>query len=203
MSGTILGPDGKPRCRWCGAAPEFFDYHDTEWGLPVGDDHRLFEKLCLEGFQSGLSWRTILAKRENFRAAFDNFDFDKIARYARRDVDRLLKDEGIVRHRGKIEAVVNNARRARELVKQEGSLAAFIWRYEPDAAQLPKPQTASTSAASLALSKDLKKQGWKFVGPTTVHAFMQAMGLVNDHVEDCAIRAKVERARKNFRRPGR
>jgi DNA-3-methyladenine glycosylase I len=203
MSKTIVGPDGKPRCRWCGAAPEFFDYHDAEWGFPVSDDHRLFEKLCLEGFQSGLSWRTILAKRENFRAAFYDFDFERIARYAERDVDRLLKDEGIVRHRGKIEAVVNNARRARELVKQEGSLAAFIWRYEPDAAQLPKPQTASTSAASIALSKDLKKQGWKFVGPTTVDAFMQAMGLVNDHVEDCAIRAKVERARKNFRRPGR
>jgi DNA-3-methyladenine glycosylase I len=203
MSKTIVGPDGKPRCRWCGAAPEFFDYHDAEWGFPVSDDHRLFEKLCLEGFQSGLSWRTILAKRENFRAAFDDFDFERIARYAKRDVDRLLKDEGIVRHRGKIEAVVNNARRARELVKREGSLAAFIWRYEPDAAQLPKPQTASTSAASIALSKDLKKQGWKFVGPTTVYAFMQAMGLVNDHVEDCAIRAKVERARKNFRRPGR
>lgn len=202
MNKTIRGPDGKPRCRWCGAAPEFFDYHDTEWGFPVGDDHRLFEKLCLEGFQSGLSWRTILAKRENFRAAFDDFDFDRIARYAKRDVDRLLKDEGIVRHRGKIEAVVNNARRARELVEREGSLAAFIWRYEPDAAQMPKPQTASTSAASIALSKDLKKQGWKFVGPTTVHAFMQAMGLVNDHVEDCAIRAKVERARRNFRRPG-
>jgi DNA-3-methyladenine glycosylase I len=203
MSRTILGPDGKPRCRWCGAAPEFFDYHDSEWGFPVSDDRRLFEKLCLEGFQSGLSWRTILAKRENFRVAFDDFDFDKIARYAERHVDRLLKDEGIVRHRGKIEAVLNNARRARELVKQEGSLAAFIWRYEPDAAQLPKPQTASTSAASIALSKDLKKQGWKFVGPTTVYAFMQAMGLINDHVADCAIRAKVERARKNFRRPGR
>jgi DNA-3-methyladenine glycosylase I len=203
MSKTIVGPDGKPRCRWCGAAPEFFDYHDAEWGFPVSDDHRLFEKLCLEGFQSGLSWRTILAKRENFRAAFDDFDFERIARYAKRDVDRLLKDEGIVRHRGKIEAVVNNARRARELVKREGSLAAFIWRYEPDAAQLPKPQTASTSAASIALSKDLKKQGWKFVGPTTVYAFMQAMGLVNDHVEDCAIRAKVERARRNFKRPGR
>jgi DNA-3-methyladenine glycosylase I len=203
MSRTIVGPDGKPRCRWCSAAPEFFDYHDAEWGFPVSDDHHLFEKLCLEGFQSGLSWRTILAKRENFRAAFDDFDFERIARYAKRDVDRLLKDEGIVRHRGKIEAVVNNARRARELVKQEGSLATFIWRYEPDAAQLPKPQTASTSAASIALSKDLKKQGWKFVGPTTVYAFTQAMGLVNDHVEDCAIRAKVERARKNFRRPGR
>ena len=201
MSKTISGPDGKPRCRWCGAAPEFLDYHDREWGFPVGDDHRLFEKLSLESFQSGLSWRTILVKRENFRAAFRDFDFDRIARFTRRDVDRLLKDEGIVRHRGKIEAVINNARRAQQLVKQEGSLAAFIWRYEPDAAQLAKPQTASTSAESVALSKDLKKQGWKFVGPTTVYAFMQAMGLINDHVEDCVIRAKVERVRKKFR-PG-
>jgi DNA-3-methyladenine glycosylase I len=203
MSATIAGPDGKLRCRWCGAAPEFLDYHDTEWGFPVSDDHRLFEKLSLEGFQSGLSWRTILAKRENFRARFYDFDFDRIARFTRRDLDRLLKDEGIVRHRGKIEAVVNNARRAQELVTQEGSLAAFLWRYEPDTEQLAKPQTASTSAESLALSKDLKKQGWKFVGPTTLYAFMQAMGLINDHVEDCVIRAKVERARKSFRRPGR
>ena len=203
MTTTIVGPDGKSRCRWCGAAPEFLGYHDTEWGFPVSDDRRLFEKLSLEGFQSGLSWRTILAKRENFRAAFHDFDFDRIARFTRRDLDRLLEDGGIVRHRGKIEAVINNARRARELVKQEGSLAAFIWRYEPDVEQLARPQTASTSAQSIALSKDLKKQGWKFVGPTTVYAFMQAMGLINDHVEDCVIRAEVERARKNFRRPRR
>ena len=202
MSTTILGPDGKSRCRWCGAAPEFLAYHDTEWGFPVSDDHRLFEKLSLEGFQSGLSWRTILAKRENFRAAFHDFDFGRIARFTQRDLTRLLKDEGIVRHRGKIEAVVNNARQAQELVKQEGSLAAFVWRYEPDMKQLAEPQTVSTSAESLALSKDLKKLGWKFIGPTTVYAFMQAMGLVNDHVEDCVIRAKVERARKSFRRPG-
>jgi DNA-3-methyladenine glycosylase I len=159
--------------------------------------------LSLEGFQSGLSWRTILAKRENFRAAFHDFDFDRIARFTRRDVERLLKDEGIVRHRGKIEAVINNAQRAQELVKQEGSLAAFIWRYEPQPGRLAKPQTASTSAEAIALSKDLKKQGWKFVGPTTVYAFMQAMGLVNDHVDGCVIRAKVERARKDFKRPGR
>jgi DNA-3-methyladenine glycosylase I len=198
---TITGPDGKARCGWSGAAPEFLGYHDTEWGFPVADDRRLFEKLCLEGFQSGLSWRTILAKRDNFRAAFHEFDFDRIARFTGRDVDRLLKDEGIVRHRGKIEAVINNAKRAQELVKQEGSLAAFIWRYEPD--RPTKPQAASTSAESVALSKVLKKQGWKFVGPTTVHAFMQAMGLINDHVEDCVIRAKVERARRSFKRPGR
>ena len=203
MTTTMLGPDGKARCRWCGAAPEFLDYHDAEWGFPVTDDHRLFEKLSLEGFQSGLSWRTILAKRENFRAAFLDFDFDRIARFTQRDVNRLLKDKGIVRHRGKIEAVINNARRAQELVKQEGSLAAFIWCYEPVKKKLAKPQSVSTSAESVALSKDLKKQGWKFVGPTTVYAFMQAMGLINDHVEGCVIRAKVERARKNFKRPGR
>lgn len=201
MSTTTVGPDGKSRCRWCAAAAEFLAYHDTEWGFPVGDDHRLFEKLSLEGFQSGLSWRTILAKRENFRAAFHGFDFDMIARFTQRDLDRLLKNEGIVRHRGKIEAVVNNARQARELVKREGSLAAFVWRYEPNPKQLAQPQTASTSAESLALSKDLKKLGWKFVGPTTVYAFMQAMGLINDHVADCVIRSKVERARKSFKRP--
>jgi DNA-3-methyladenine glycosylase I len=202
MSATIKGPDGKPRCGWCAAAPEFIAYHDTEWGFPVSDDQRLFEKLSLEGFQSGLSWRTILAKRDNFRAAFHDFDFERIARFTSRDVERLLGDAGIVRHRGKIEAVVNNARRARELVRQEGSLAAFVWRYEPGPGQLAEPQTASTSAESHALSKDLKKLGWKFVGPTTVYAFMQAMGLINDHVGDCVIRAKVERARKRFSRPG-
>lgn len=202
MSTTFLGPDGRPRCPWCGAAPDFLGYHDREWGFPVGDDRRLFEKLCLEGFQSGLSWRTILAKRENFRAAFHDFDFDRIARFTGRDVERLLKDEGIVRHRGKIEAVINNAQRAREMVGREGSLAAFFWRYEPAPENLAKPQTASTSAESVAFSKELKKRGWKFVGPTTVYAFMQAMGLINDHVEDCVIRAEVGRARETFRRPG-
>jgi DNA-3-methyladenine glycosylase I len=202
MSTTIPGPDGKPRCRWTSAAPEFLSYHDAEWGFPVSDDRRLFEKLCLEGFQSGLSWRTILAKRDNFRAAFHDFDFDRIARFTKRDLERLLKDDGIVRHRGKIEAVINNARRAQEAVEREGSLAAFLWRYEPDPKQLGKPQTASTSPESTALSKDLKKRGWKFVGPTTAYAFMQAMGLVNDHVEDCVIRPKAERARRSFRRPG-
>jgi DNA-3-methyladenine glycosylase I len=203
MSMTIVGPDGKTRCRWSGAAPEFLDYHDTEWGFPVSDDRRLFEKLSLEGFQSGLSWRTILAKRENFRAAFAGFDVDQVAKFTARHVERLLKDEGIVRHRGKIEAVINNAQRARELVEREGSLAAFIWRYEPDAKQLGKPQAVSTSPASVALSKELKKQGWKFVGPTTVYAFMQAMGLINDHAEGCALRAKAARARQSFVRPGR
>jgi DNA-3-methyladenine glycosylase I len=203
MSATIAGADGKLRCRWSGAAPEFPHYHDTEWGFPVDDDRRLFEKLSLEGFQSGLSWRTILAKRENFRSAFHDFDFERIARFTERDVARLLKDEGIVRHRGKIEAVINNARQARALVKREGSLAAFIWRYEPDSKQRAKPQAVSTSAEAIALSKDLKKLGWTFVGPTTVYAFMQAMGLINDHVADCVIRSKVERARKSFKRPGR
>ncbi len=200
---TLVSSDGKSRCRWCHAAPEFLAYHDTEWGFPVSDEHRLFEKLSLESFQSGLSWRTILAKRENFRAAFHNFDYDRIAGFTQRDIDRLLKDDGIVRHRGKIEATINNARQAQVLVKQEGSLAAFIWRYEPDIEQLAAPQTASTSVESLALSKDLKKLGWKFVGPTTVYAFMQAMGLINDHAKDCVIRTRVERARKTFRRPGR
>ena len=201
MSATFLGPDGKPRCQWCSAAPEFLPYHDTEWGFPVADDVRLFEKLALEGFQSGLSWRTILAKRENFRAAFHGFDFERVARYGQRDVERLLGDAGIVRHRGKIEAVINNAARARELVAAEGSLAAYVWRFEPDPKSLAAPQTVSTSPESVALSKDLKKRGWKFVGPTTVYAFMQAMGLVNDHVEDCVTRAAVVRARKKFRPP--
>jgi len=202
MSTTIDGPDGRPRCRWCAAAPEFLHYHDTEWGFPVADDRRLFEKLCLEGFQSGLSWRTILAKRENFRTAFHHFDFDRVARFGARDVTRLLKDEGIVRHRGKIEAVINNAKRARELVQREGSLAAYVWRYET-AKPAAKPQSASTSEASIALSKDLKKQGWQFVGPTTVYAFMQAMGLVNDHAEGCVVRSQVRRARQAFERPAR
>jgi len=201
MSTTTKGVDGKLRCRWCDATPEFLPYHDTEWGFPVSDDHRLFEKICLESFQSGLSWRTILAKRENFRAAFHHFDFDKVARFTQRDVTRLLKDEGIVRHRGKIEATINNAKRAQEMVKQEGSLAAYIWRYEPDPKKLAEPQTVSTSAESIALSKDLKKRGWKFVGPTTAYAFMQAMGLVNDHAEGCVIRSKVEHARKKFTSP--
>lgn len=203
MSKTIKGADGKLRCQWCNVSEEYLRYHDSEWGFPVDDDHRLFEKLSLESFQCGLSWRTILAKRENFRAAFHRFDFNKIARFTQRDINRLLKDEGIVRHRGKIEATINNAKRAQELVKQEGSLAAFIWRYEPDKKQHAKPQTVSTSAESIALSKELKKLGWKFLGPTTVYAFMQAMGLINDHVEDCVIRSKVERARKNFKRPAR
>ncbi len=201
MSATIPGPDGQPRCRWCAAAPEFFAYHDHEWGFPVADDRRLFEKLCLESFQSGLSWRTILAKRENFRAAFRNFDFHQIARFDEADVTRLLGDCGIVRHRGKIEAVINNSRRAQELVGEAGSLAAFLWRFEPAPADLPTPQTVSILPASVALSKALKKRGWSFVGPTTVYAFMQAMGLVNDHAEGCIVRDRVTEARRAFRAP--
>ncbi|WEX86630.1 DNA-3-methyladenine glycosylase I [Sinorhizobium garamanticum] len=196
---TVPGPDGRPRCRWCAAAPEFFDYHDREWGFPVVDDVRLFEKLCLESFQSGLSWRTILTKRENFRAAFAGFDFRKVALFDEADVTRLLADAGIVRHRGKIEAVINNAGRACELVETEGSLAAFVWRFQPDD-DGARPQSRSTSPASEALSKELRKRGWKFVGPTTVYAFMQAMGLVNDHAEDCIMRPEVEKARSALRR---
>jgi DNA-3-methyladenine glycosylase I len=202
MSTTITGPDGRTRCGWCGDVAEFLPYHDREWGFPVAEDIRLFEKLCLESFQSGLSWRTILAKRENFRAAFDGFDFARVARYTERDVERLLNDAGIVRHRGKIEAVINNAKRAVELTAAEGSLAAFLWRWEPDPKTLGEPQSASTSPESIALSKELKKRGWKFVGPTTVYAFMQAMGLINDHVADCAIRGEIAAARKTFKRPG-
>ncbi len=203
MSKTVPGPDGKPRCGWCAATDDFFPYHDNEWGYPVDDDIRLFEKICLEGFQSGLSWRTILDKRENFRKAFKGFDYNKVAKFTEKDVERLLQDAGIIRHRGKIEAAINNAKRAREMVAEHGSLAAYFWGFEPDPKEVPTPQTMSTSPTSTAISKDLKKRGWKFVGPTTVFAFMQAMGLVNDHVEDCVIRAKVDRARKKFKRPGR
>lgn len=201
MTQTVPGPDGKPRCRWCAAAPEFWDYHDREWGFPVADDTRLFEKLCLESFQSGLSWRTILAKRENFRAAFRRFDFRKVAEFGKADIELLLGDEGIVRHRGKIEAVVNNACRACEVADVEGSLASYLWGFEPDPGELGSPQSASTSPTSVALSKDLKRRGWKFVGPTTVFAFMQAMGLINDHAEGCVVRAEVEKARRRFRKP--
>ena len=199
---VAMGPDGVPRCAWAGAAPEFLSYHDTEWGFPVADDRRLFEKLCLEGFQAGLSWRTILAKRENFRNAFRGFDFDQMAEFTDDDVTRLLGDAGIVRHRGKIEAAINNAGRARELVASEGSLAGFIWRYEPDMSERATPRVQSTSAESIALSKELKRRGWRFVGPTTVYAFMQAMGLVNDHAEGCAIRVEAQRRRERFRSPG-
>jgi DNA-3-methyladenine glycosylase I len=192
------GPDGRLRCRWCTATPEYLGYHDHEWGFPVADDQRLFEKLCLEGFQPGLSWRTILDKRENFRTAFHQFDFHRVARYGQGDVLRLLADAGIVRHRGKIEAVINNAARAEELVAAEGSLAAYFWRHEPPREAKAREQAVATTAVSIALSKDLKKRGWKFVGPTTLYAFMQAMGLVNDHAAGCVQHAEVAAARKRF-----
>jgi DNA-3-methyladenine glycosylase I len=205
--GLMGGDDGVTRCFW-GDSPEIYRaYHDHEWGFPVADDRRLFEKLCLEGFQSGLSWLTILRKRENFRAAFAGFDFERVAHFGRDDVDRLLGDAGIVRHRGKIEAAINNAERAVELVQTEGSLAAYLWRFEPLAASRPARITWSELRAmaqtpeSRALSNDLKRRGWRFVGPTTAYAFMQAMGLVNDHVEGCATRGHVERARAAFTPP--
>jgi len=201
MSKTTIGTDGKCRCAWCDAAPEFNAYHDTEWGFPVTDDIRLFEKICLEGFQSGLSWRTILTKRENFRKAFAGFDFHKVAQFDDADVKRLLGDAGIIRHRGKIEASINNAKRACEMVVEEGSLAAYFWRFEPKPDEVDPPQSMSTSPTSVALSKDLKKRGWKFVGPTTVFAFMQAMGLINDHAQGCFLRQQIDDMRASLVRP--
>jgi DNA-3-methyladenine glycosylase I len=204
LSGVIRGDDGVARCFWADSAPEYRAYHDNEWGSPVEDDRRLFEKLCLEGFQSGLSWLTILRKREAFRRAFAGFDFNRIARFGDRDVERLLGDATIVRHRGKIEATVNNARRAIELVEAENSLAAYLWRFEPDPRTRPKRLTwkvlsqIAETPESRALAKDLKRRGWRFVGPTTVYAFMQAMGLVNDHIDGCDARARVEQARASF-----
>ncbi len=199
MSEIIEGPDGKPRCRWAGSAPDFFAYHDSEWGYPVVDDIRLYEKVCLESFQSGLSWRTILAKRENFRVAFAGFDFAQVAEFGEGDVARLLADAGIVRHRGKIEATINNAKRALEMVEAEGSLAAYFWRFEPKIP--PAPQSVTTIPEATALAKDLKKRGWKFFGPTTAFAFMQAMGLVNDHSIGCCMRDKAAKLRSSFTPP--
>jgi len=203
--GLFAAEDGQARCFWCAASPAYRHYHDSEWGFPVVDDRRLFEKLCLEGFQSGLSWLTVLKKRPQFRKQFKNFDIPKVARMTEADIERLLQDPGIIRHRGKIVSTINNANRALELQNEFGSLAAYIWRFEPDEMAAPEKRGGieSETEASRALSRDLRKRGWTFVGPTTVYAFMQAMGLVNDHVEDCVIRAKVERARKSFGRPGR
>ena len=205
MDGLVVGDDGIARCWWADSAPEYRAYHDGEWGFPVADDVRLFEKLSLEGFQAGLSWLTILRKREAFRNAFAGFDFEQIARFDERDVARLLADASIVRHRGKIEAVITNARRAVELVQSESSIEGYVWRFEPaprtgrlDRAALT--ELAST-AESKALAKDLKRRGWRFVGPTTVYAFMQAMGLVNDHLDGCHTRARVDDARNAFERP--
>ena len=205
--GLKTGEDGITRCWWPGDRDDYREYHDHEWGQPVDDDHRLFEKICLEGFQSGLSWLTILRKRPAFRKAFKDFDYEKVARFNKRSVERLVKDAGIVRHRGKIESTINNAKRACEMVDEFGSLGAYFWQHEPTAKQRPKKMTRaalmklSKTPESTALSKDLKKRGWSFVGPTTVYAFMQAMGLVNDHIEGCAMRAEVEAARTAFVRP--
>ena len=201
MTSTLPGPDELPRCPWAVSAPEFPAYHDTEWGFPVVDDRRLFEKVSLEGFQSGLSWRTILVKRPAFRAGFADFDFSVVAGFDESDVERLLGDAGIVRHRGKIEAVINNAGRALDLIEEKGSLASYFWSWEPSLDELGEPQTLTTSPAAVAMSKDLKKRGWKFVGPTTAFAFMQAMGLVNDHIVGCVTRSEVEKARTTFAPP--
>ncbi len=200
-------PAGEGGCAWPGTDELYIRYHDEDWGRPVTDDTRLFEKICLEGFQAGLSWITILRKRENFRRAFADFNPEVVATFGARHVQRLLADAGIVRHRGKIESTINNARRALELIDEKGSLAAYFWSWEPSPESRPRKLTRarlmamSTTAESTALSKDLKKRGWTFVGPTTCYAFMQAMGLVNDHLEGCAVRADVERARRAFIRP--
>ena len=207
--GISLEPDGVARC-WWGTGDELYrSYHDREWGRPVADDRRLFEKLSLEGFMSGLSWLTILRKRENFRAAFASFDIEAVASFGADDVDRLLADAGIVRHRGKILAVINNARRCAELRDEFGSLAAYAWGYEPDRATRPATldrdalMALGTTAESVAMSKDLRKRGWSFVGPTTVYSFMEAMGLVNDHLDGCFARPEVEAERASFSRPSR
>ncbi len=203
----IRGPDGRKRCFWCGSAEEYLAYHDVEWGFPVRDDTRLFEKLCLEGFQSGLSWITILRKRESFRAAFAGFDMDKVARFGPSKVKTLLGDASIVRHRGKIEAAIQNAKAARAIRDEHGTFAAYVWKFEAKPSNRPKRitravlSTMTTSPEAIAMSKDLKKRGFAFVGPTTVYAFMQAMGLVNDHLEGCLVRLEAERRRKLFKRP--
>lgn len=206
--GLLTGADGLVRCAWHGNLPDYLAYHDTEWGRPVVDDNRLFEKLCLEGFQSGLSWLTILRKRDNFRAAFRGFDFRLLSREEEAPaIERHLQDAGIVRHRGKIASVYNNARRAVDLADEQGSLARYFWSFEPGPEERPKVmdwaslRAMAQTPTSTRISKDLKKRGWSFVGPTTVYAFMQAMGMVNDHVEGCVCRADVERARIALARP--
>jgi DNA-3-methyladenine glycosylase I len=202
--GVVSGPDGVRRCFWGDSTPDYRPYHDHEWGVPVAEDARLFEKLSLEGFQAGLSWLTILRKRESFRDAFAGFDIDRIAHFDDRDVTRLLGDAGIVRHRGKIEAVINNARRALEVVETDGSLAAYLWSFEPPERPLrSRAAEGELAPEAKALARDLKRRGWKFVGPTTVYAFMQAMGMVNDHLDGCAARASVTREREAFERPQR
>ncbi len=190
MIATVKCEDGKKRCKWCISNEDYINYHDKEWGFPVHDDQRLFEKICLEGFQSGLSWQTILVKRESFRKAFKNFDYHKVSKFSEKDVEKLLQNEGIVRHRGKIEATINNAKMAKYIVKEFGSLSNYFWSFKPKNNR-KSLEVVSTSEESIALSKDLKKRGWKFVGPTTMYAFMQAMGLVNDHGKDCFIRKQI------------
>jgi DNA-3-methyladenine glycosylase I len=205
--GLRLGPNGVVRCSWPGEDGLYLRYHDREWGRPVRDDRRLFEKICLEGFQAGLSWLTILRKREAFRLGFAGFDFARVARFGPRDVARLLGDAGIVRHRGKIESTIHNAGRAVALAQECGTLAAYFWRFAPEPSARPRRLTwaalsrLSQTPESTALSRDLKSRGWTFVGPTTVYAFMQAMGMVNDHLEGCTARATVEAARVRFRPP--
>ena len=201
--GIVVSDDGVARCRWADSAPEYRAYHDTEWGYPVADDRRLFEKLSLEGFQAGLSWLTILRKREAFRQAFADFDYRVVAGFDEDDVVRLLADAAIVRHRGKIEAVINNARRAIELVDEDGSLARFVWGYEPASHphELGRGDVQSVTPESRALARELKRRGWRFVGPTTVYAFMQAMGLVNDHLTGCHARERAQAERERFARP--
>ena len=198
-------PTEVTRCSWAGSDALYQHYHDREWGRPVTDDTRLFEKLCLEGFQSGLAWITILRKRENFRAAFHGFDLDKVAAMDETDIERLLKDAGIIRHRGKIASTINNAKRALEVQKEFGSLAAYFWSFEPAPVQGPivSGSIPAETAASKAMSKDLRKRGFSFVGPTTSYAFMQAMGLVNDHVDACFCRAEAEVERQALKRPSR
>jgi len=203
--GLFAAEDGRARCFWCAASPAYRHYHDSEWGFPVVDDRRLFEKLCLEGFQAGLSWLTILNKREAFRSAFAGFDAERLARFDATDVERLLGDAGIVRHRGKIESAINNARRVLELRAEFGSLAAYAWSHEPAARPaamtLEALRAATQSPESVAMSRDLKRRGWSFVGPTTVYAFMQAMGLVNDHLDGCHARERAHAARAALQPP--
>lgn len=202
-----MGEDGKTRCWWHGNDPLYLKYHDEEWGHPVEADVRLFEKITLEGFQAGLSWLTILRKRDNFRKAFHQFNFKKIAKYTEQDVERLMQDAGIIRHRGKIVSTINNAARVQDILKEFGSLASYVWQFEPNKKSRPKNfsykslSAFTTTDESLALSKDLKKRGWSFVGPTTCYAFMQSMGIVNDHVEGCCCRENIEKKRKVFVRP--
>ncbi len=206
-NGLHKGIDGIARCLWAGNATDYLAYHDEEWGMPVADDQKIFEKICLEGFQSGLSWLTILRKRENFRSAFADFDYHKISKFDKQDIHRLLTDKGIVRHRGKIVSTINNAKRAVEMVEEFGALGSFFWKHEPNAKMRPKKldyktlQTLNKTQESNLLATDLKKLGWTFVGPITAYAFMQAIGMVNDHVEGCEYRNQVEQARKNFQRP--